>query len=173
MPSSIFYFTRQPLALLTLLISCYFKQSFGVNTRTWNIPNDCWKTNFGVLRYVYAYLEHSPLWRLRGSLTVELNTNSSDHLTNPSAGAGTTTFRLKWKGLNIFHDTWLERPGGLKRYLELDEVTDLDYIVISHAHFDQCVGKHPWNHVEMLIGTQSSWRRSTRSQTRCHSDCEL
>ncbi|KIL89287.1 hypothetical protein FAVG1_07681 [Fusarium avenaceum] len=71
---------------------------------------------------------------------VEPNATSSDHLTNPSAGVGTTTFRLKWKGLNIFHDTWLERPGGFKRYLELDEVTDLDYIVISHAHFDHLPG---------------------------------
>ncbi|KAI1027220.1 hypothetical protein LB504_008051 [Fusarium proliferatum] len=52
---------------------------------------------------------------------------------------GTTTFRLKWKGLNIFHDTWLDKPEGLKRYLELEDVTELDYIVISHAHFDQCL----------------------------------
>ncbi|KAJ9419777.1 hypothetical protein QL093DRAFT_2565743 [Fusarium oxysporum] len=53
---------------------------------------------------------------------------------------GTTTFRLKWKGLTIFHDTWLEKPAGLKRHLELDEVTELDYIVISHAHFDHLPG---------------------------------
>ncbi|KAF4331906.1 hypothetical protein FBEOM_14315 [Fusarium beomiforme] len=53
---------------------------------------------------------------------------------------GTTTFRLKWKGLTIFHDTWLEKPVGLKRYLELGDVTELDYIVISHAHFDHLPG---------------------------------
>ncbi|CCT66583.1 uncharacterized protein FFB20_14630 [Fusarium fujikuroi] len=53
---------------------------------------------------------------------------------------GTTTFRLKWKGLTIFHDTWLDKPEGLKRYLELKDVTELDYIVISHAHFDHLPG---------------------------------
>ncbi|KAK2025531.1 hypothetical protein LX32DRAFT_665913 [Colletotrichum zoysiae] len=53
---------------------------------------------------------------------------------------GTTTFRLKWNGLTIFHDAWLEKPAGMKRYLELEEVTEVDYIVISHAHFDHLPG---------------------------------
>ncbi|KAF0637908.1 hypothetical protein FPSE5266_03750 [Fusarium pseudograminearum] len=53
---------------------------------------------------------------------------------------GTTTFRLKWNGLTIFHDTWLKKPVGLHRYLELDDVTEVDYIVISHAHFDHLPG---------------------------------
>lgn len=50
---------------------------------------------------------------------------------------GTTTFRLRSKGLVILHDTWLEKPEGMKRYLELEDVTELDYVLISHAHFDQ------------------------------------
>ncbi|KAL9562936.1 hypothetical protein ACKAV7_012953 [Fusarium commune] len=47
---------------------------------------------------------------------------------------------LEFYGLTIFHDTWLEKPVGLKRHLELDDVTELDYIVISHAHFDHLPG---------------------------------
>lgn len=59
----------------------------------------------------------------------------SDHCA--SIYIGTTTFRLKGNGLTILHDTWLDKPALMKRYLELDDVTELDYIVISHAHFDQ------------------------------------
>ncbi|GKT43048.1 cyrochrome P450 monooxygenase asqL [Colletotrichum spaethianum] len=41
------------------------------------------------------------------------------------------------KGITIFHETWLEKPTLMKRYLELDDVEEIDYILISHAHFDQ------------------------------------
>jgi L-ascorbate metabolism protein UlaG (beta-lactamase superfamily) len=34
-------------------------------------------------------------------------------------------------------DTWLERPSILPQYLNIDDVTEADYIFISHAHFDQ------------------------------------
>jgi L-ascorbate metabolism protein UlaG (beta-lactamase superfamily) len=34
-------------------------------------------------------------------------------------------------------DTWLERPSILPKYLNIDDVTEADYIFISHAHFDQ------------------------------------
>lgn len=50
-----------------------------------------------------------------------------------------TTFRIKTHGVTILHDTWLEKPALMKRYLELGDVTECDYIFISHAHFDQCV----------------------------------
>ncbi|KAL5358849.1 hypothetical protein BJX96DRAFT_164031 [Aspergillus floccosus] len=53
---------------------------------------------------------------------------------------GTTTFRLRGNGLTILHDAWLEKPALMKRYLELQDVTKLDYIVISHAHFDHLPG---------------------------------
>ncbi|KAL2071058.1 hypothetical protein VTL71DRAFT_12293 [Oculimacula yallundae] len=53
---------------------------------------------------------------------------------------GTTTFRLKANGLTILHDTWLEKPVSVKRHLELESVTECDYIVISHAHFDHLPG---------------------------------
>lgn len=52
---------------------------------------------------------------------------------------GATTFRLKTNGLTIFLDTWLERPSNIKSYLAIDDVTECDYIFISHAHFDQYV----------------------------------
>lgn len=50
---------------------------------------------------------------------------------------GTTTFRVRWKGLTIFLDTWLERPTVLEKYLSVADVSEADYIFISHAHFDQ------------------------------------
>jgi hypothetical protein len=50
---------------------------------------------------------------------------------------GATTFRLKMCGLTIFLDTWLERPNILPKYLDIEDVTEADYIFISHAHIDQ------------------------------------
>ena len=56
------------------------------------------------------------------------------------ASAGATTYRLKAKGLTIFLDTWLERPSILPSYLKIADVTEADYIFISHAHFDHLPG---------------------------------
>ncbi|KAI8303136.1 xylosidase arabinofuranosidase [Colletotrichum sp. SAR11_240] len=53
---------------------------------------------------------------------------------------GATTFRLKANGLVIFLDTWLEKPSVLTKYLDVDNVTEADYIFISHAHFDHLPG---------------------------------
>ncbi|PLB53996.1 hypothetical protein P170DRAFT_442180 [Aspergillus steynii IBT 23096] len=53
---------------------------------------------------------------------------------------GATTFRLRASGLTIFHDTWLDRPALMPEYLNINTVTDADYIVISHAHFDHLPG---------------------------------
>lgn len=58
-------------------------------------------------------------------------------LISPLVSTGTTTFRLRANGITILHDTWLEKPALAKRHLELDDVKVCDYIVISHAHFDQ------------------------------------
>jgi len=55
----------------------------------------------------------------------------------PMHHTGATTFRLKTCGLTIFLDAWLERPSILPKYLDIEHVTDADYIFISHAHFDQ------------------------------------
>lgn len=51
--------------------------------------------------------------------------------------SGWTTFRIKANGLVIFLDTWLDRPDGMPKVLAVDDVTEADYIFISHAHFDQ------------------------------------
>ncbi|KAK1849350.1 putative FAD dependent oxidoreductase [Colletotrichum chrysophilum] len=53
---------------------------------------------------------------------------------------GATTFRLKANGLVIFLDTWLEKPYALPKYLDINDVTEADYIFISHAHFDHLPG---------------------------------
>ncbi|KAL6703953.1 hypothetical protein ACN47E_008891 [Coniothyrium glycines] len=53
---------------------------------------------------------------------------------------GATTYRLRSHGLTIFLDTWLDRPSVLAKYLAVDDVTEADYIFISHAHFDHLPG---------------------------------
>ncbi|KAE8421102.1 hypothetical protein BDV36DRAFT_305334 [Aspergillus pseudocaelatus] len=53
---------------------------------------------------------------------------------------GATTFRLRIAGLTIFHDTWLNRPSLLPQFLNINDITDVDYILISHAHFDHLPG---------------------------------
>ncbi|KAF6832008.1 beta-lactamase domain protein [Colletotrichum plurivorum] len=53
---------------------------------------------------------------------------------------GATTFRLRANGLTIFLDTWLDRPSVLQKHLAVDDVTEADYIFISHAHFDHLPG---------------------------------
>ncbi|KAL2783464.1 hypothetical protein BJX66DRAFT_349413 [Aspergillus keveii] len=53
---------------------------------------------------------------------------------------GATTFRLRIAGLTIFHDTWLSRPSLLPQFLDINEIADADYILISHAHFDHLPG---------------------------------
>ncbi|KAH7109209.1 hypothetical protein EDB81DRAFT_704766 [Dactylonectria macrodidyma] len=53
---------------------------------------------------------------------------------------GATTYRVRWGGLTIFLDTWLERPSVLEKYLPIDDVSEAYYIFISHAHFDHLPG---------------------------------
>ncbi|KAK5702312.1 hypothetical protein LTR17_022426 [Elasticomyces elasticus] len=53
---------------------------------------------------------------------------------------GATTFRLQARGLTIFLDTWLERPSVLPSYLTIEDAGHVDYIFISHAHFDHLPG---------------------------------
>ncbi|KAF9870753.1 xylosidase arabinofuranosidase [Colletotrichum karsti] len=57
-----------------------------------------------------------------------------------AASDSATTFRLRANGLVIFLDTWLDKPSILPKYLDIDEVTEADYIFISHAHFDHLPG---------------------------------
>lgn len=54
----------------------------------------------------------------------------------PVEAAGTTTFRLKVKGLSVFHDAWLERPGA--DVVLSNEAAGADYVLVHHAHFDHC-----------------------------------
>ncbi|KAL3488007.1 hypothetical protein BJX62DRAFT_240487 [Aspergillus germanicus] len=53
---------------------------------------------------------------------------------------GATTFRLRIAGLTIFHDTWLCRPSLLPQFLDINAISEADYILISHAHFDHLPG---------------------------------
>ncbi|KAJ5691549.1 hypothetical protein N7488_012284 [Penicillium malachiteum] len=49
-------------------------------------------------------------------------------------------FRLQAAGLTIFHDTWLDRPSLMPKWLDINSVTEADYIITSHAHFDHLPG---------------------------------
>lgn len=51
--------------------------------------------------------------------------------------SGSTCYRLRCQGVTILLDTWLDRPLALPKYIGVDDITEADYIFISHAHFDQ------------------------------------
>jgi L-ascorbate metabolism protein UlaG (beta-lactamase superfamily) len=54
---------------------------------------------------------------------------------------GTTTFRLRVDGLTIWLDTFLDRIATAPQVgLTTAEVTEADYIFISHCHFDHILG---------------------------------
>ncbi|KAJ0384006.1 hypothetical protein COL922a_009267 [Colletotrichum nupharicola] len=69
-----------------------------------------------------------------------VNSFTAPEPTTAPVPEGATTFRLKANGLVIFLDTWLEKPSALSKYLDIDDVTEADYIFISHAHFDHLPG---------------------------------
>jgi L-ascorbate metabolism protein UlaG (beta-lactamase superfamily) len=54
---------------------------------------------------------------------------------------GTTTFRIRTKGLTVFFDGYLDRLPGLKPVgLSTREVEQADFVFVSHAHFDHLYG---------------------------------
>ena len=54
---------------------------------------------------------------------------------------GTTTFRVRTRGLTLFFDAYLDRLPGLDPVgLSTQEVTDADFVFVSHAHFDHICG---------------------------------
>ena len=55
---------------------------------------------------------------------------------------------MRYKGLVIFLDTWLDKPSILPSYLAVDDIEVADYIFISHAHFDQYVARIPQSRLE-------------------------
>ncbi|KAF2099690.1 hypothetical protein NA57DRAFT_75194 [Rhizodiscina lignyota] len=66
--------------------------------------------------------------------------NGNNEGTSTIEWFGASTFRLKTNGIIIFLDTWLERPSSVPSFLSIDDVTECDYIFISHAHFDHLPG---------------------------------
>lgn len=55
---------------------------------------------------------------------------------------GITTYRLRAAGLTIFLDAWLDKPDTFPSYITLETAIrdGVDYIFISHAHFDHLPG---------------------------------
>lgn len=54
---------------------------------------------------------------------------------------GCTTFRIRVRGLTLFFDTYVDRPPGLPAVgLAAGDVTEADFVFVSHAHFDHMLG---------------------------------
>lgn len=55
---------------------------------------------------------------------------------------GVTTYRLRAAGLTIFLDAWLDKPKTFESHISLETAINdgVDYIFISHAHFDHLPG---------------------------------
>jgi L-ascorbate metabolism protein UlaG (beta-lactamase superfamily) len=57
---------------------------------------------------------------------------------------GTTTFRVRHAGLDLFFDGYLDRLPGLDPVgLSVAEVGRADFVFVSHAHFDHLCGVAP------------------------------
>ena len=57
---------------------------------------------------------------------------------------GTTTFRARRPGLDLFFDGYLDRVPGLDPVgLSVAEVERADFVFVSHAHFDHLYGVAP------------------------------
>ena len=57
---------------------------------------------------------------------------------------GTTTFRVRQSGLDLFFDGYLDRLPGLDPVgLSAGEVGRADFVFVSHAHFDHLYGVAP------------------------------
>ena len=57
---------------------------------------------------------------------------------------GTTTFRVRRPGLDLFFDGYLDRVPGLEPVgLSVAEVERADFVFVSHAHFDHLYGVAP------------------------------
>ena len=54
---------------------------------------------------------------------------------------GCATFRLATAGLSIFLDAYIDRvPGAAGSGLVADDITDCDWILVGHSHFDHVYG---------------------------------
>jgi len=97
--------------------------------------------------------------------------NDHERIPRLTVDKGATTFRLCYNGLILFLDTWFDKPSVLPSYLSVDDITEADYIFISHAHFDQSVIEQPMSSfVPMLTShLKPSWSRSHCDQDRGNS----
>jgi L-ascorbate metabolism protein UlaG (beta-lactamase superfamily) len=66
---------------------------------------------------------------------------SSSASTSTVEWFGTTTFRVRQSGLDLFFDGYLDRLPGLDPVgLRVEEVERADFVFVSHAHFDHLYG---------------------------------
>jgi L-ascorbate metabolism protein UlaG (beta-lactamase superfamily) len=71
---------------------------------------------------------------------------------------GCTTFRLKTRGLTLFFDSYLDgdrAPGAERVGLSASDVSEADFVFVSHAHFDHMLGADTiaMNSGSMVVGS--------------------
>jgi L-ascorbate metabolism protein UlaG (beta-lactamase superfamily) len=79
---------------------------------------------------------------------------------------GTATFRLRVEGLTLWLDTFLDRiPTAPQVGLTTKEVTEADFIFISHCHFDHIMGANvvAMNTGAPVIGSYEAQRLMTEA----------
>ena len=65
---------------------------------------------------------------------------------------GCATFSLRTAGLTIFLDAYIDRPQGAEGTgLTASDVTEADYLLIGHSHFD-----HLWGAERILENTDAT-----------------
>jgi L-ascorbate metabolism protein UlaG (beta-lactamase superfamily) len=93
----------------------------------------------------YLFTPHR-VSRKQNPLHLDCQTMSSQPVTLEFLGfpqkfvidAGAAVFRLKANGLTIWLDAWIDRPANIAPLsFTTDEVTEADWILTSHAHYDR------------------------------------
>ena len=65
---------------------------------------------------------------------------------------GCATFSLRTAGLTIFLDAYIDRPAGAQGTgLSASDITEADYILVGHSHFD-----HLWGAERILANTDAT-----------------
>ena len=65
---------------------------------------------------------------------------------------GCATFSLRTAGLTIFLDAYIDRPAGAQGTgLTASDITEADYILVGHSHFD-----HLWGAERIMANTEAT-----------------
>ncbi|KAI8179423.1 Phenol 2-monooxygenase [Colletotrichum sp. SAR 10_75] len=123
------------------LLDTYYEERSEVGKRVGQTSLNNMRSHSGAAFFDKGHPEYAEKQRLMQLASQALDTEfKAPGMDATIEWFGATTFRVKANGLVIFLDTWLERPDVLSKVLAIDDVTEADYIFISHAHFDHLPG---------------------------------